>query len=174
MEDDSLRDEHTTGEDRVRMVARQLQEPWTVNRVAEEAGWSHGPTKRVLERLADDGVVVRDSSGSHTTYRADPRRGAIREATELRDTADSPEELTRRLEEMREQVEDWREELDVDGPNELRSTLGDPGLDEDELEHRREVARRWSHLERRMEIVEFALREWEFLSPDGDHASAPV
>jgi len=34
-----------TGEDRVRMVARQLSEPQTANWIASEAGWSHEPTK---------------------------------------------------------------------------------------------------------------------------------
>ena len=37
-----------TGEDRVRMVARQVSEPRTANWIASEADWSHGPTKRAL------------------------------------------------------------------------------------------------------------------------------
>lgn len=40
----------TTGEDRVRMVARQLAAPQTANWIASEAQWSHEPTKRVLDR----------------------------------------------------------------------------------------------------------------------------
>jgi len=52
---ESMMDRHTTGEDRVRMVARQLSEPQTANWIASEAGWSHEPTKRVLARLVDDG-----------------------------------------------------------------------------------------------------------------------
>ena len=47
---ESLIDRQTTGEDRVRMVARQLSEPRTANWIASEAGWSHEPTQRVLER----------------------------------------------------------------------------------------------------------------------------
>lgn len=50
-----LVDRRTTGEDRVRMVARQLPEPHTVNWIASEVAWSHEPTKRVLDRLVDDG-----------------------------------------------------------------------------------------------------------------------
>ena len=38
---ESLIDRQTTGEDRVRMVARQLSELRTANRIASEAGWSH-------------------------------------------------------------------------------------------------------------------------------------
>jgi hypothetical protein len=55
---ESLMERQTTGEDRVRMVARQLSEPQTANWIASEAGWSHEPTKRVLERLVDDGILI--------------------------------------------------------------------------------------------------------------------
>ena len=53
----------TTGADRVRMAARQLSEPRTTNWIASEANWSYEPTKRVLERLVDDGILHRDDSG---------------------------------------------------------------------------------------------------------------
>lgn len=66
--DPGLMERQTTGEDRVRMVARQLSDPQTANWIASEAEWSHEPTKRVLERLVDDGILRRDDSGTHTTY----------------------------------------------------------------------------------------------------------
>ncbi|MFC6771211.1 hypothetical protein ACFQDD_06725, partial [Halorubrum pallidum] len=47
---EGLMERQTTGEDRVRMTARQLSEPQTANWIASEAGWSHEPTKRVLDR----------------------------------------------------------------------------------------------------------------------------
>ncbi len=53
-----------TGEDRVRMVAQQVSEPRTANWIASEAEWSHGPTKRVLEHLVDDGILHRDDTGA--------------------------------------------------------------------------------------------------------------
>src|SRR6056297_1677498 len=83
--EESLVERRTTGEDRVRMVARQLAEPRTANWIASEADWSHEPTKRVLERLVDDGILHRDDSGTHTTYYPDYRRQAMQEATRLRD-----------------------------------------------------------------------------------------
>ena len=90
--DEGLRDRHTAGEDRVRMVARQLSEPQTANWIASEAGWSHEPTTRVLSRLVDDGVLRRDDSGAYTTYYADHRQQPMR----LRDGDRSVEELTDR------------------------------------------------------------------------------
>jgi predicted transcriptional regulator len=84
----------TTGEDRVRMVARQLSTPRTTNWIASEAEWSHEPTKRVLERLVDDSVLYRNEESGHTTYYPDYRHQAVQEAVRLRDGDRSVEELT--------------------------------------------------------------------------------
>ncbi|MCD2201644.1 hypothetical protein LPA44_17420 [Halobacterium sp. KA-4] len=169
-EDTELRKQQTTGEDRVRMVARQLSEPQTVNWIASEADWSHEPTKRVLERLVDDGILHRDESGPHTTYYPDYRRQAIQEAMRLRDSGHSVEELTDRLVDMKTQIRDWEAEFDVESPNQLRGTLADESLDAEEEDRRREIAREWEHLQRRIKIVGFTIREWDFLAPTTDRA----
>lgn len=165
---EGLLEEHTTGEDRVRMVARQLSEPRTANWVASEAGWSHEPTKRVLERMVDAGVLHRDDDGAHTTYYPDRRHQVLQEAMRLRDDAASVEELTETLADMKAQVREWESEYGVESPNDLRATVGDPDVDLDEETRRREVAREWAHLEGRIRIVSFAIREWDFLRPDGE------
>jgi len=161
----SLMERQTTGEDRVRMAARQLSEPRTANWIASEAGWSHEPTKRVLERLVDDGILHRDESGTHTTYYPDYRRQAMQEAMRLRDSGHTVEELTDRLADMKTQIRNWENEFDVESPNQLRGTVAEEGLDADEEDRRREIARDWEHLQRRIDIVGFAIREWDFLAP---------
>lgn len=165
---ESLMARQTTGEDRVRIVARQLSEPQTANWIASEADWSHGPTKRVLQRLVDDGILHRDESGTHTTYYPDYRRQAMQEAMRLRDSGHTVEELTDRLTEMKAQIRDWKDTFDVESPNQLRGTLVDETLEADEEDRRREIAREWEHLQRRIEIVGFAVREWDFLAPTTD------
>lgn len=169
---EGLRDQQTTGEDRVRMVARQLSEPRTVNWIASEAGWSHEPTKRVLERLVDDGVLHRDDEGAHTTYRPDYRHQVLQEVMRLRDNVQNVEALTERLTEMNAQIRDWESKYGVDSPNELRATLADEDLDAEEESERRERAQDWEHLQRRIRIVSFAIREWDFLRPNSEHAQA--
>jgi len=169
---ESLMDRQTTGEDRVRMVARQLSEPRTANWIASEAGWSHEPTTRVLERLVDDGILHRDENGTHTTYHPDYRRQAMQEAMRLRDSGHTVEELTDRLTEMKTQIRDWEDEFDVKSPNQLRGTLADATLDGDEEDRRREIAREWEHLQRRIKIVGFVIREWDFLSPTTEPTEA--
>ena len=167
-----LMERQTTGEDRVRMAARQLSEPRTANWIASEAGWSHEPTRRVLERLVDDGILHRDESGTHTTYYPDYRRQAMQEAMRLRDSGHTVEELTDRVADMKAQIRDWEDEFDVESPNQLRGTLAEEGLDADEEDRRREIARKWEHLQRRIDIVGFAIREWDFLTPTNKPAEA--
>ncbi|WP_256297609.1 DUF7342 family protein [Haloarchaeobius salinus] len=171
-EEPSLVERQTTGEDRVRMVARQLSEPRTANWIASEAEWSHGPTKRVLERLVEDGVLHRDDSGTHTTYSPDYRRQAMQEAMRLRDGAQTVEELTDRLAEMKDRIREWEDEFGVESPNQLRATVAESHVGPDEEKRRRDVARDWDHLQRRIQIVGFAIREWDFLAPTADRAEA--
>ncbi len=169
---ESLMERQTTGEDRVRMVARQLSEPRTANWIASEANWSHEPTRRVLERLVDDGILHRDDSGTHTTYYPDYRRQAMQEAMRLRDSEHTVEDLTDRLADMKTQIRDWKDEFDVESPNQVRGTLADESLGTDEEDRRREIAREWEHLQRRIRIVGFAIREWDFLAPKTESAEA--
>jgi hypothetical protein len=162
------RNQRTTGKDRVRMVARQVSEPRTANWIASEADWPHGSTKRVLERLVDDGILHRDDTGAHTTYFPDYRRQAIKEAIRLRDSDHTVEDLTERLTEMKAQIRDWKDEYDVESPNQLRGTLVEGALDADEEDRRREIAREWEYLQHRIRIVGFVIREWDFLAPKTD------
>ena len=163
-----LMERQTTGEDRVRMVSQQLSEPRTANWIASEADWSHEPTKRVLERLVDDSILHRDGSSTHTTYYPDCRHQAIQEAMRLRDSEQTVEDLTDRLAEMKAQIRDWEDEFDVESPNQLRGTLAEASLDADEEDCRREIAREWEHFQRRIKIVGFTVREWDFLMPPAE------
>jgi hypothetical protein len=155
------------------MVARQLSEPRTANWIASEADWSHEPTKRVLERLVDDGILHRDVSGTHTAYYPDYRRQAIQGAIRLRDGDHTVEELTDRLTDMRERIRGWEDEFDVESLNQLRGTLVDETLDADKEGRRCEIAREWEHLQHRIEIVGFAIREWDFLTPKTEPTEVP-
>jgi len=155
------------------MVARQVSEPRTANWIASEADWSHEPTKRVLERLVDDGILHRDDTGAPTTYFPDYRRQSIKEAIRLRDSDHTVEDLTQRLTEMNAQIRGWKNEFDVESPNQLRGTIADQVLDVTEEDRRQEIAREWEQLQRRTEIVGFAIREWDVLAPATERGGAP-
>ncbi len=53
-------------------------------------------------------------------------------------------------------------------PNQLRGTLAEEALDADEEDRRREIVREWEHLQRRIRIIGFVIREWDFLAPKTD------
>jgi hypothetical protein len=152
------------------MIARQVSEPRTANWIASEADWSHEPTKRILERLVDNGALHRDDTGGQTTYFPDYRRQALKEAIRLWDSGHTVEDLTERLTEMNAQIRGLEDEFDVGSPNQLRGTIADRGLDVTEEDRRREIAREWEQLQRRIEIVGFAIREWDFLAPETDRS----
>lgn len=78
--DRDLMKSRPTGEDQVRMVARQLSEPRTAYRIASKAKHSQEQTTRILERLVDNGILQRNNNGLHTTYYPDHRYQAIHEA----------------------------------------------------------------------------------------------
>lgn len=50
--------------------------------------------------------------------------------------------------------------------------IADPVLDVTEGDRRREVAREWEQSQRRIEIVGFAIREWDFLAPATERGEA--
>jgi len=77
-------------------------------------------------------------------------------AMRLRDSGHTVEEFTDRLADMKAQIRDREDEFNIESPNQLRGTLVDETLDGDEEDSRREIAREWEHLQRRIEIVGFA------------------
>jgi hypothetical protein len=166
--------EHTTGDDRVRMVAHQLSEPRTVNWIANTANWSHEPTKRVLERLVVDGSLRKNTEGPHDTYSPDYRQQAMKEAVRLRDSEFSAEEISQKISEMKATIRGWREEFDVENPNQLRATVATAALGSDEEQRRQDIARDWERLRRRIEIAGVALREWDFLDPSSQTAEVGI
>ncbi|MCL9812392.1 hypothetical protein AArcSt11_01840 [Natranaeroarchaeum aerophilus] len=90
---------------------------------------------------------------------------ALTEAIRLRDSGHTVEDLIERLTEMNAQIRGWKDEFDIESPNQLRGTIVDQVLDVTEEDRRREIAREWEQLQRRIEIVRFAIREWNYLAP---------
>jgi hypothetical protein len=45
-------------------------------------------------------------------------------------------------------------------------------VDADEEDRRREIAREREHLQRRIQIIGFTIREWDFLAPTTEPAEA--
>ena len=73
---------------------------------------------------------------------------------------------------MNAQIRGWEDEFDVDSPNQLRGTIADQALGATEEDRRREIAREWEQLQRWIEIMGFAIREWNFLAPMTERSEA--
>ena len=73
---------------------------------------------------------------------------------------------------MNAQIRGWEDEFDVESPNQLRGSIADQALDVTEEDRRREIAREWERLQRCIEIVGFAIREWNFLAPPIERTEA--
>ena len=117
-------------------------------------------------------MLYRDESSAYTTYYPDYRHQAVQEAVRLRDGDRSVEELTDRIAELKAQIRNWEEEFAVESPNQLRATIADDELDPTEENRRREISRDWEHLRRRIRVVGFTIREWDFLAPSAERAEA--
>lgn len=94
----------------------------------------------------------------------------MQEAMRLRDGDRSVEELTDRLAEMTAKIRNWEDECGVESPNHLRATIADEELGAAKEDRRREIARNWEHLQRHIQIVGFAIREWDFFAPNAQRA----
>jgi len=89
----------------------------------------------------------------------------MQEAMRLRDSGQTVAELTDRLADMKAQIRDWKDEFDVESPNQLRGRS--PTIPSTPTKKTADVRSLVSgeYLQRRSKIVGFAIREWDFLAP---------
>lgn len=156
--------------ERVEAVALTVSEPRTANWIAAEAEVAHETATKYLERLSDDGKLRAETHGQQTSYAPDPVGQYLTELRELYEDH-SPDELAAGLEEMNAQIRTWKDEYDVETPNELRASLSS-AEDRDDERERRQTAREWEHLETRRRLVEDALRLYDRFP--GERHSAPA
>lgn len=145
-------DDDLTARERVRLVARSLSEPRTASWVADEAAVAHGTAKKYLGQLVDEHEVVESDLGGTLTYYPDRITQYLEEVRELFEEH-SEEELTESLAAMKDQLREWREEFDVESPNELRASIGEADFGPEAEARRREIASEWDHLRYRIEVV---------------------
>ena len=149
----------TRGE-RVRAAARTLRTPRTASWVADETGVSVKTARKYLDQLVEDGVLQRIEDDDRTRYCVDQLVATYREVARLQREHDR-EELTDALESMRTAITEWQATYDVDRPGQLRATVADLD-DPEEMDHRREVASEWEHVEHRIPVVRAALDEYDW------------
>ncbi|WP_262181337.1 DUF7342 family protein [Haloarcula laminariae] len=150
----------TTPYERVRHVIAHTYSAVSAETVAEDAQTSPKTARKHLNLLADEGFVV-TATGEHggTIYRRSPESLVVEQAADILEHV-STDELSTRIAEMREQLNDFRAEHGVDSPEELsikqtNQTLSEAGSNQSEIDS--ETLQEWQTTRRNLAFANAAL-----------------
>jgi DNA-binding transcriptional ArsR family regulator len=109
----------TTPAERVRAVLKHAYEPVSADTVADDARVSPKTARKHLDALAEEGYArTEPGPNGGTLYARSPESLVVEEAAAILGEV-SVEELTERIDEMRERVAEFRDEYGVDSPEDL-------------------------------------------------------
>lgn len=155
--------EQTSAFDRVRSVAFALQQPRTAGQIADSAHVSEKTSRGHLRRLVEMDVLLEDAGEGPTTYYPDPGYMRYRDVRTLARENDR-DELTEMVATLKGDVEGWRDEYDVEAPDELRASVADAAVSEADVYERQQVAEDWEYTEHRLGLIEEALGQYDRLT----------
>lgn len=151
--------EHTEKLDRIREVAMTAGEAKNAGEIAAAVGVSRNTASKYLSQLVEDDILITEKRGRETTYRPDPVTQYFRQLREL--TADySKEMLTDELVAIREDIERFESEYEVERADELRASVGDV-TSADERAKRCRDADDWEYFEHQRKLIQQALRLYD-------------
>jgi predicted ArsR family transcriptional regulator len=150
----------TTPYERVRQVVARTYTPVSADVVAERSQTSPKTARKHLNALAEEGFVTTDT-GEHgaRTYRRSPESLVVEQAADILDHV-STVELVGRIGEMRDRLDEYRDEYGVDSPEELtvertNRTLSESPPDGNEVDA--ETVRAWQRTRRNLAFANAAL-----------------
>lgn len=152
--------DHTSGRERVRLVVDTLEEPATVNSIAERAAVAWETADKELSRLETENTVRKREDGR---YEVNPVRQFLDQIVRLIETHSRPE-LESQLQEYQEEVESLESEHDVASAQNLRELLTDDDVSADEIREIRNVSDTWRALELEIRLLKNALQLYDDLS----------
>jgi predicted ArsR family transcriptional regulator len=155
--------EETSAFDRVRSVAFTLQQPQTAGQIAESAHVSEKTARGHLQRLVEMDVVLAETGEGPTTYYPDPAYMRYREVRTLAREHDR-DELTDIVATLKRDIGEWRDEFDVETPDELQASVADEDVSEQEVYERQKIAEDWAYTEHRLGLIKDALAGYDRLT----------
>lgn len=155
--------EETSAFDRVRSVAFTLQRPETAGDIADRAHVSEKTARGHLRRLVEMDVLLEETDGGATTYYPDPAYMRYREVRTLAREHDR-DELTDLVATLKHDIESWRDEFDVETPEELRASVADEAVSEQAVYERQQVAEDWEYAAHRLDLIKDALSQYDRLT----------
>ncbi|MHC3439178.1 DUF7342 family protein [Natrialbaceae archaeon A-gly3] len=152
--------EKTSGRERVRMVVDTLNEPTTINDIAEQAGVAWETADSEVKRLMAENKVRRRDDG---LYEPNPVQQFLDQILHLIEDH-SKSELESQLQDYQEQVEELSEEYSVISAQELREQLTNDDVSAAEMREIRNVSDTWGALELEIRLLKNALQLYDDLS----------
>jgi len=166
--------ERMSGRERVRHVVELLDEPTSVQEIADRADVSRTTANDELQRLQSDDWVTETTVDGTKAYDLNPVRMLFDEVTDLIE-AHSRDELESQLTELKEEQEELATEYDVSSLDEFREQLADEEFSAEELRERRNVIATWEAINTELGLVKHALQLYddviELSSPRTDSPS---
>ena len=150
----------TTPYERIRHVVAHTYSPVSADEVAADARTAPKTARKHLNTLADEGFVeTTPGEQGGTLYQRSPESLVVEQAAEILDNV-STDELVTRIQEMREQLAEYRAEFGVDSPEELavnqtNQDLAESGSPQNEIDP--ETIREWKTLRRNLAFANAAL-----------------
>lgn len=147
-----------SGRERVRAVVETLDDPATVQDIADRAAVSRTTADDELERLEADNWVRRVLVDGKKGYDLNPTKLFFDELHELI-TENTREDLEAELEQLQAEREALETEFDADSLSTIRERLTeDEDLSAEEIRELRNVAVTWETLNSEITLVRHALR----------------
>ena len=153
--------EGLTARERVRRIATTLTQPRSVEWVREEAQISSWQTaKDELEMLVEFGQVRTVDVDGNTQYAPNYQIRYFSELAELINNH-TREDLREEIADIKEEIDEWKAEFDIDSRTELKLTLIDDGLSSCEIRTRNRIFREWERGEDNKRLLDHALELYE-------------
>ena len=150
----------TTPYERIRHVIAHTYTPVSAESVAEDARTAPKTARKHLNTLAEEGFAE-TTPGEYggALYRRSPESLVVEQAVDILDHV-SIDELTARIQELREQLTAYQSTFGVNSPEELavertNQVLADSGAQESEIDP--ETIREWKTLRRNLAFANAAL-----------------
>ena len=150
----------TTPYERIRHVIAHTYQPVAADTVADDARTAPKTARKHLNTLAEEGFVeTTPGEQGGTLYHRSSESLVVEQAADILEHV-SHDELVERIQEMREQLTEYRSQFDVDSPEELAVSQTNRALTEEEPpqdEINSETIREWKTLRRNLAFANAAL-----------------
>lgn len=144
--------EESTPFERVHEIVRQAYDPESAEQIADRARVSPTTARKHLRTLVDSGDVTTSQDGQTTRYRRS-KTAIVTEHAQSLLAERTPEEIAAGIADMKATIQAWREEYDVESPEEFARELDVADADD---EHGALLAE-WQTTRRNLALAQAAL-----------------